>query len=57
MIKNIFFHNNSCNSDIKLKDLSTRKRNIISVCYFFEKMLENTSEINLMRKYLLYWII
>lgn len=36
----------SHNKDIRPKDLSTGERNIIALCYFFVKILENTSEIN-----------
>lgn len=36
----------SHNRDIKPKDLSTGERNIIALCYFFVKILENTSEEN-----------
>ena len=36
----------SHNKDIQPKDLSTGERNIIALCYFFVKILENTSEIN-----------
>lgn len=32
--------------DISPKDLSTGERNIIALCYFFVKILENTSELN-----------
>ena len=34
----------SHNKDIKPKDLSTGERNIIALCYFFTKILENTNE-------------
>lgn len=33
----------SHNKDIKPKDLSTGERNIIALCYFFTKILENTN--------------
>ena len=36
----------SHNKAIRPKDLSTGERNIIALCYFFVKILENTSEIN-----------
>ena len=36
----------SHNKDIRPKDLSTGERNIIALCYFFVKILENTSELN-----------
>lgn len=36
----------SHNKDIRPKDLSTGERNIIALCYFFVKILENTSAIN-----------
>lgn len=36
----------SHNRDIKPKDLSTGERNIIALCYFFIKILENTSKGN-----------
>lgn len=34
----------SHNKDIRPKDLSTGERNIIALCYFFTKILENTNE-------------
>lgn len=45
-VNKIIYLVKSHNKDIRPKDLSTGERNIIALCYFFVKILENTSEIN-----------